>query len=129
MHRPELDILQAQECYASKERQTIIDVINPYTDKTACFGKDFDEIRAEYPDAERMTVDAFCHWKASKQRSKIQWNETTREKYIEMLEVLPPAAHINGAFLLGEPFDSDALTGRPRFDAYKPERTGTREKE
>lgn len=33
---------------------------------------------------------------------------TTREMYHEMLNVLPPAAHRGGAFLLGEAWSHDA---------------------
>jgi hypothetical protein len=36
-----------------------------------------------------------------------------------MLNVLPPAAWIGGAFMVGEPTDHCAETGRPRFQAYR----------
>ena len=48
----------------------------------------------------------------------IEWHETTREKYWEMLEVLPPAAMGGGGFLVGEPWDHHAITGQPRFAGY-----------
>jgi hypothetical protein len=49
----------------------------------------------------------------------IEWQEVTEERYWEMLEVLPPASMVRGAFLVGEPMDHDRVTGRPRFDAFK----------
>ena len=42
-----------------------------------------------------------------------------QDKFHEMLEVLPPAAMSNGGFLVGEPWDHHALTGAPRYGAYK----------
>ena len=44
------------------------------------------------------------------------------ERYFEMLEVLPPAAMLGRAFLVGEPQDHCPETGRPRFDCFKHER-------
>jgi hypothetical protein len=35
-----------------------------------------------------------------------------------MLEVLPPAVMARGGFLVGEPWDHHALTGRPRYAAF-----------
>ena len=49
----------------------------------------------------------------------ITWEPTTKETFYEMLEVLPPAAWENDAFLVGEPFDHDAETGDPRYSAYR----------
>ncbi len=48
----------------------------------------------------------------------ITWTRTTAARYDEMLNILPPAAWIGGAFLVGEPVDGDPITGAARFDAY-----------
>lgn len=48
----------------------------------------------------------------------VVWNPTTADKYDEMLNVLPPAAWIGGAFLVGEPVDHCPTTGAPRYEAY-----------
>ena len=37
---------------------------------------------------------------------------------MEMLEVLPPAIWIGGAFLVGEPVTHSARTGAPMFDGF-----------
>jgi hypothetical protein len=45
------------------------------------------------------------------------WKRTTRDKYWEMLEVLPPAAMSGGGFLVGEPIDHTP-DGWPRYEAF-----------
>ena len=48
----------------------------------------------------------------------ITWNETTEDRFDEMLGVLPPAASTNGyrAFLVGEPMSH--RDGHPTFSAF-----------
>jgi hypothetical protein len=106
-------------CFVSRQRETIIDVLHPETGLTVCYSKTLEETRREYPDAEEMNIAEFCAWKARKQRTPIAWVATTEERYYEMLCALPPADVIGGAFLLGEPQDHDAGTGKARFDAYR----------
>ena len=109
------------ECFAVPGSSSMIDVIHPVTGKTLIYGKTLDDVRAEpgYEKAERMSVDDFCTAKASRQDTPITWTETTEEKFWDMLEVLPPAARFNGGFLVGEPWDHHAITGQPRFAAYR----------
>jgi hypothetical protein len=99
----------------------MVDLVHPLTDKTLIYGKTLDDVRAEpgYEKAERMAVDDFCKAKANRQDMAITWTETTKGKYWDMLEVLPPAAMSNGGFLVGEPWDHHATTGQPRFSAYR----------
>lgn len=113
--------MNAERCFASKAKATIIDVIHPKTGLSVCFGRDLANVRKEYPDAEEMTVEAFCAWKADQQRTPIEWAETTEERYMEMLEVLPPAWGIRGydAFLVGEAMDHDAGNGMPRYQGFR----------
>ena len=106
-------------CFASRSRQTMIDVLHPVTGRTVCYGKTLEDTRAEYPDAEEMSVDDFCAWKATQQRTPITWSETTEAQFTEMLEVLPPALMITDAFLVGEPYDHDAGNGQPRFQGFR----------
>ena len=107
------------DCFASKKKGTIIDVIFPPTGKTLINGNSLEDVRKDYPDAEKMTVDEFCAWKASKQRTPISWSDTTEAEYWEMLEVLPPAIYGRGGFMVGEAYDHDALTDQPRYAAYR----------
>ncbi|MDX9975438.1 MAG: hypothetical protein RBU21_20795, partial [FCB group bacterium] len=93
--------------------------LHPDTGLTWYYGETLSECQVEYPDAEEMTVTEFCEWKAAQQRTPIEWKPTTRERFWEMLECLPPAAFIGAAFLVGEPFDHNALTGAPRFQAFR----------
>ena len=107
------------ECFAIRGR-TIIDVINPITGKTAIYGKTLEECRQEegYEQAERMTIDEFCQSKAEAQDVPITWEPTTEARYYESLECLPPAAYGANGFLVGEPWDHHAMTGRPRYQAF-----------
>lgn len=106
------------ECFAIRG-ETMIDVIHPITGKTAIYGKTLEDCRAEkgYAQAERMTIEEFCQSKAEKQDTPIVWEDTTEDYYYEMLEVLPPIAWNHAGFLVGEPWDHHALTGRPRYQA------------
>ena len=110
---------ECERCLASKKTATIIDMLNPDTGLTWCYGKTIEECRAEYPDVEEMTVDEFCEWKTAQQRTPITWEPTTAENYDDMLNVLPPAAFTGSAFLVGEPWDHDAGNGLPRFTAFR----------
>ena len=115
-------IVQMADCdraFVSKEQNTIIDIVNPATGLSWCYGKTLDVCREEYPDAEEMDIDEFCTWKAERQRTPITWSATTKAQYWEMLECLPPAAMSKGWFLVGEPYDHDAGNGQPRFSAYR----------
>lgn len=98
---------------------SIIDLVIPETMRTMHFSNSLDEVRKKYPGAVLMTLDAYCESKAAAQDTAVTWSEVSEEKYFDMLEVLPPAFQRGGAFLVGEPQDHHAVTGRPRFDAFK----------
>lgn len=112
-------IPEPSECFAVRGK-TIVDLIHPLTGKTVIYGKTLEDVRAEkgYELAERMSIDEFCRGKAALQDSPVEWIETTEEKYEEMLNVLPPLCWRSTGFLVGEPFDHHALTGRARYQAY-----------
>lgn len=104
------------ECFAVPGR-TMIDVIDSATGLTVIYGKTLEQVRAEthvyadYANAERMTIDAYCASKAKAQDTPITWEPTTEEAYWDMLEAVPPACRWRGGFLCGEPYDHHALTG------------------
>jgi hypothetical protein len=77
------------------------------------------EVLARYPDAERYSMDDWLAAKAARQQTPITWAPTTALRYAEMLSVLPPVAYNGWSFLVGEPDDHCAATGRPRFRAYR----------
>lgn len=47
-----------------------------------------------------------------------QWKKIGRDRYWEMLEILPPAVMGGGAFMVGEPQSIDA-NGTPTFWGFK----------
>lgn len=49
----------------------------------------------------------------------IKWKPISRDRYWEMLEVLPPAVMGGGGFMVGEPWDHDPATGKPRFAGFR----------
>jgi len=52
------------------------------------------------------------------------WIETTKERYDEMLDVLPPARMTIVGFLVGEAMDHGGLNNAPRFSAFAHTRDG-----
>lgn len=112
--------MKRDKCFAVRG-ETMIDTINPETGLSDCFGKDLAKVRQEYPTAEVMDIGEYCRSKAEKQDAGGEWREVTEAKFDEMLNVLPPAAFVRGFshFMVGEPWDHHALTGQPRFSAYK----------
>lgn len=96
----------------------LIDIVNPDTGKTAIYGKSLDEVRQNHHDAILMGVGEFCRSKAASQDTAITWHQVTEEKFYDMLGCLPPACHTKRGFLVGEPSDHHAITGKPRFQAY-----------
>jgi len=106
--------------FASKATGTVVDFV--LNGKTALYGKSLEEVRRDYPDAEEMTLDEWRAWKFPTQRPPITWEETTEERHDEMLGAVPPAAWHRGGFLVGEPWDHDALTGQPRYQAFRQSR-------
>lgn len=112
---------QIEECFAVPGQGNIIDIIHPATGLGAYSGETLAQVQLRYPGAIRLTLQAWQEQKAKEQDSPITWHETTEEVFMGMLECLPPAAWQGGAFLVGEPSDHHALTGRARFACYKQE--------
>lgn len=106
------------EGFAVPGQDSIIDCINPNTSRSWINGQTLEQIRLRYPGAEIVNIEEFCKAQGARQNTPIEWTETTRERYWEMLNVLPPAAHTNGGFLVGEACDHHAGNGCPRFSAF-----------
>jgi hypothetical protein len=110
------------DCFAVADGEHMIDLVHPVTGRTLIYGKTLEEVQAESPEyatAERMPVEEFLRRKAARQHAPITWAPTTEAKFWEMLECLPPACHVRGGFLVGEPWDHDAVTGEPRFQGFR----------
>ena len=97
---------------------SIIDVVDPTTGRSAVNGETLEEVRRRYPTAEQLTWDAWSRRKVAIQDQPVAWTETTEQSYMEMLNILPPLAFSANGFLVGEPWDHHAGNGRPRFAAY-----------
>lgn len=109
----------SDEVWAVPGQNHIIDAIVRETGLTTFCKHDAAQVLAQYPDAVRQT---WADWRESaigRQHAPIVWTLTTKARYWEMLEVLPPAMMAGGAFLVGEPMDHDIATGAPRFSAYR----------
>ncbi len=96
--------------------ELIIDIA--HDGKSGIYGQTLEEVRTRHPNAIAMTLGEFCKGKAVQQDTPIQWEETTEERYWDMLEVLPPAYMNKAGFLVGEPWDHHAISGLPRFQAF-----------
>ena len=107
------------EAFAVPGEGHIIDCIHPATGRSVYQDETLEQIRARYPGAERVLIADWIAAKAARQRTPITWDACTEEVYDRMLEVLPPASMRAGGFLVGEPSDHEADTGRPRYAAYR----------
>jgi uncharacterized short protein YbdD (DUF466 family) len=114
-----LEMSDCTQCFASRKQGTIIDVLHPTTGLTVFYHKTLEQCRETYPDAEEMSVDEFCAWKAQQQRTPISWEKSTSKQYWDMLGAVPPAKYLGTAFLVGEPYDHDAGNGLPRYEAFR----------
>ncbi len=77
-------------CFVSKHGGTVIDFVNPSTGKTLYYSKNLETCRETYLDAEMMTLGEWCDGTKG-------WRE----------------------FLVGEPYDHDALSGEPRYQGFR----------
>lgn len=108
------------EGFAVPGGDSIIDLIHPATGRGYYSGDDLAAIQARYPGAAVVKVEDFIADKARRQDAEArEWQEVAEERYMEMLGVLPPAGMIRGAFLVGEPYDHHAGSGKPRFACFK----------
>lgn len=118
-----MKMMDCVDCIAIPNADSIIDVIRPDTGLTWHFGHTLDQVRArpDHAAAVVMSLDEFCQQKATRQRTAIEWIETTECEFSEMLEVLPPALVLPdlAGFMVGEPYDHDAMNGQPRFSGYR----------
>ena len=113
--KPAFTMADANHCYAVPGENHIVDVQNPITGKSWHSGETFEQIKLRYPGAELMTLEAYTTAKAGRQQTPIVWQQITEELYWQWLEVLPPAFHSGGAFMVGEPDDHCVQTGSPRY--------------
>lgn len=116
-----MNVLEYETAFAVPGEDSLIDCINPATGRSCINDETLDQIRLRYPLAEVVNIEAHCAAKAQRQDTPISWEEVTREKYEEMLNVLPPADYNRTftAFLVGEPWDHHATSGRPRYAAFE----------
>lgn len=106
------------EAFAVPGSDSVIDMVHPDTGRSMVYGKTLEQIEAENPGAVVVVFEAWMAAKAERQHTPVQWAPCSAEQYDEMLNVLPPAFWQGGLFLVGEPSDHDASTGRPRYAAF-----------
>lgn len=104
-------------CFCVPGEHSIIDMVRA-DGRSGVYGETLEEVRKRYPLAEVRPFDEYCAAKAKDQDTPITWTETTGERFEEMLGCLPPAIMARGGFLVGEPWDHHALSGRPRYAAF-----------
>lgn len=110
---------RATEGYARPDSNHLIDVINPDTGLTVYCKESEEQVKVRYPQAYRVGIADFLQSVATKQDSPTQWEEVTEDDYHEMLNVLPPIGMRASGFMVGEPSDHHATSGKPRFSAYR----------
>lgn len=99
--------------------RSVIDFVNPRTQKSLYAGETIEEVRKRYPTAEIILFEDWQKQKAAEQDRPVEWSEVTEEQYDEALGCLPPVYQGNGGFLVGEPASHHAVSGAPLFQAYR----------
>jgi formylglycine-generating enzyme required for sulfatase activity len=107
------------KAYAVPGARNLIDIINEETGLTSISKETLEEVQLRYPGAHLVDVDEWCEAKQQEQMSPLEWQETHKETYWEMLECRPPARMAGGAFLVGEPIDHLAHTGESRYEMFR----------
>jgi hypothetical protein len=110
------------EAYIVPGQPYAVDLIDPDTGLTLHGGLDEAELRAsspEYKNAVRVSLEAWQRQRGEEQRTPITWSEITEQEYDDALCVLPPLEYTRSGFMMGEPYDHEADTGRPRFSGYR----------
>jgi hypothetical protein len=107
------------DVFAVPGASSIIDSVNPATDRSTICDETLEQVQARNPGAARVSWADWRQAAIARQQTPVIFDATTREQYREMLEVLPPAAWGRGGFLVGEPTDHDVASGRPRFQMYR----------
>lgn len=110
--------LPPDEVYAVPGENSIIDMIHPVTGLTVYGGRDAASVQEKYPGAVRMPYEMWRAQAIARQDTPIIWQTTDAKSYERMLNVLPPALWIGGAFLVGEPCDHSYATSAPRFQGF-----------
>lgn len=105
------------EAFAAPGSHSIIDAIHPITGRGLYSNETLDQISIRYPGAEVVNLESWCAAKGEAQNSLVVWDEISEEQYDNWLECLPPAAMTRTGFLVGEPSDHHAVTGKARFQA------------
>ncbi len=116
-----MSIQNCKTVFAVPGEDSIIDYINPATGRSWINDETLEQIRKRYPQAEVVNCENHFSAIAARQDAPLEWDETTREKYEEMLNCLPPEDFNRSftAFLVGEPSDHHATTGQPRYQAFQ----------
>jgi hypothetical protein len=114
-----MDYNDCTHVFAVPGSRICIDFVHPNTGASIINGESLDQIRERYPDAVIVSYDEWSATRAAEQDTPIDWTDTTAERYDEMLGCVPPAFWRAGLFLVGEPMDHHALSGAPRFSAFR----------
>lgn len=80
--------MNATQCFVQPDTFTIIDTVHPITGKSVCYGDTLEQVQARYPGA---IIGDFEEWCLKKEQSFLtEPMEIDRDRYDEMLNVLPP---------------------------------------
>ena len=121
-----LDPVTFTHVFADPDRNSIVDFVNPLTGLSAVQGNTLEQVRRRCgSNVQILTWEAWSAIKAARQEAPVEWLPTDEARYNEMLNVLPPVCWTSFGFMVGEPIDHHAGTGRPRYDAFLQRRDGT----
>ena len=110
--------MKTDYCFANINDHCIDDLINMETKTGVYSKKSIPELQKDNPTAKVMKISEWSQIRHNRQNTPVQWVASTAANYDYALGCLPPIAYNGSGFLIGEPYDHDALTGKPRFTAH-----------
>jgi hypothetical protein len=105
--------------FAVPGRAAVIDLMHPNTGRSLHLDQTLEQVRERYPEAEVVALDEWRAARAAEQDAPVTWEPVAEADYDDALNVLPPVAWDGNTFGVGEPYDHHALSGLPRFIAYR----------
>jgi hypothetical protein len=111
---------RATHALAEPGKSWLVTLIHPDEPTRDIYGEPLTNIMERHPAAVPVLLDDWTATRAAEQDAPVEWQEVTAERFEEMLNVLPPI-YFPGGFLVSEPCDHHARTGRPRYSAFRQE--------
>ena len=114
----DLSQIEPTDAFVVPGQSNCIDLVHPRTGRSCIAGETLEEIRLRYPNAIQVNLKEWSEQRCTEANPPVTWQDSTEERFEEMLSVLPPRRFIPGAFLVGEPVDHVSVGGHGRYECH-----------